>query len=177
MPEPRVVRSWDSIPPVVWTDPTPGEAVSLRVLEKQYRDLETEIEPLREMQKQIRAMFGSDVSISVSLMYIQHWKKVHDAAVLAEKAQDGLKNRLANSRKTDEFREKTRTLCALTKGEKVITLADTHPTDYHADARKNCKWGEEGIVIKVSNSHGLCYQVLHEDGTRPWYEPDELRPK
>ena len=34
--------------------------------------------------------------------------------------------------------------------------------------------GACGIVSNYSNSHGLCYEVTHTNGTKGWYDPDEL---
>ncbi|MDE1970708.1 MAG: hypothetical protein KGI50_04015 [Patescibacteria group bacterium] len=36
------------------------------------------------------------------------------------------------------------------------------------------KWGIRGEVITHHDSHGLCYEVRHEDGTRGYYDPSEL---
>lgn len=36
------------------------------------------------------------------------------------------------------------------------------------------RWGVEGIVTGEHNSHGLCYDVTHEDGTKATYDPLEL---
>ena len=36
------------------------------------------------------------------------------------------------------------------------------------------KWGVQGTVITHHDSHGLCYDVRHEDGTQGCYEPSEL---
>lgn len=31
-----------------------------------------------------------------------------------------------------------------------------------------------GTVVRVSDSHGLCYQIQYDDGKTCWYEPYEL---
>ena len=36
------------------------------------------------------------------------------------------------------------------------------------------KWGVRGSVITHHDSHGLCYDVRHEDGTEGSYDPSEL---
>jgi len=36
------------------------------------------------------------------------------------------------------------------------------------------KWGVQGTVITHHDSHGLCYDVRHEDGTQSCYDPSEL---
>lgn len=37
------------------------------------------------------------------------------------------------------------------------------------------KWGVKGTIKKHHDSHGLCYEVLHEDGTVGYYNPNELK--
>lgn len=68
---------------------------------------------------------------------------------------------------------------ALKVGARVLTgpSKDSHlPLDWAPDARRYVTWGVVGTVIKVSNGHGLCYEVYHDDGsaTTAWYNPDEL---
>jgi len=36
------------------------------------------------------------------------------------------------------------------------------------------KPGFRGRVVGHSDSHGLCYHVVHDDGTDAWYDPSEL---
>lgn len=36
------------------------------------------------------------------------------------------------------------------------------------------KWGVEGKIITHHDSHGLCYDVRHNDGTVGCYDPSEL---
>ena len=36
------------------------------------------------------------------------------------------------------------------------------------------KWGVQGKVIMHHDSHGLCYDVRHEDGTQGCYDTSEL---
>ncbi len=36
------------------------------------------------------------------------------------------------------------------------------------------KWGVRGKVLTHHDSHGLCYEVRHEDGTVGCYDPSEL---
>jgi len=36
------------------------------------------------------------------------------------------------------------------------------------------KWGVQGTVITHHDSHGLCYDVRHEDGSQGCYDPSEL---
>ena len=36
------------------------------------------------------------------------------------------------------------------------------------------KWGLKGVVVTHHDSHGLCYEVRHEDGSVGCYDPSEL---
>jgi len=36
------------------------------------------------------------------------------------------------------------------------------------------KWGVRGTIITHHDSHGLCYDVQHPDGTVGCYDPSEL---
>jgi len=56
---------------------------------------------------------------------------------------------------------------------KVRTLLDAKKKDW-TSPRQNLQWGVKGIVIDISNAHGLCYRVQHSDGTCAWYDPEEL---
>lgn len=38
----------------------------------------------------------------------------------------------------------------------------------------NKKWGMEGNILTHHDSHGLCYDVKHSDGTVGCYDPSEL---
>lgn len=42
------------------------------------------------------------------------------------------------------------------------------------EAWEKRKWGVQGTVITHHDSHGLCYDVRHEDGTEGCYDPSEL---
>jgi hypothetical protein len=43
------------------------------------------------------------------------------------------------------------------------------------EARESRRWGVRGEVIRYHDSHGLCYEVRHEDGTVGHYDPFELK--
>lgn len=45
---------------------------------------------------------------------------------------------------------------------------------YHPVARVDARLGKVGKIIGYSNSHGICYDVKHYDGTVASYEPEEL---
>jgi hypothetical protein len=36
------------------------------------------------------------------------------------------------------------------------------------------KWGVRGTIVAHHDSHGLCYDVLHKDGTTACYDPTEF---
>lgn len=46
--------------------------------------------------------------------------------------------------------------------------------EFTESARLCCKANAKGIIIGYSNSHGLAYEVLHDDGQAAWYDPSEL---
>jgi hypothetical protein len=56
----------------------------------------------------------------------------------------------------------------------VRTTRDAGADDWSAEALKSRQWGVQGVVIRSSNAHGLCYLVRHPDGTQGWYEAEEL---
>ena len=62
-------------------------------------------------------------------------------------------------------------------GTKVRTTEDAGSNDWTAAGRAQRRWGEKGVVMDRSDSHGLCFCVRHQDGTKAWYEPDELEPR
>ena len=47
--------------------------------------------------------------------------------------------------------------------------------EWTAEAQCRRKWGVVGTVINHHDSHGLCYDVRHDDGTVGCYEPEELQ--
>ena len=65
----------------------------------------------------------------------------------------------------------------LRPGTKVRTLRPLHDDQYTTEALKLRKWGVTGVVKGHHDSHGLCYDVLHTDGTIGTYDPDELGPE
>lgn len=46
--------------------------------------------------------------------------------------------------------------------------------EWTAEAIALRKWGMPGMVTGHSDSHGLCYEVRHEDGTTGWYDTSEI---
>lgn len=47
--------------------------------------------------------------------------------------------------------------------------------EWSEEGRRTRKWGVEGIVDNHSDSHGLCYKILHKDGTEGFYDPSEIQ--
>lgn len=46
--------------------------------------------------------------------------------------------------------------------------------EFTAEGWESRRWGVRGTIIKIHDSHGLCYQVLHEDGSIGYYDPTEI---
>lgn len=46
--------------------------------------------------------------------------------------------------------------------------------DWTGEALASRKWGVKGTILKHHDSHGLCYEVQHDDGTVGHYDPSEL---
>lgn len=57
---------------------------------------------------------------------------------------------------------------------KVKTTSPKHDDDYTEEARKKRRWGVTGVIVGKHDSHGLCFDVLHDDGEIATYDPDEL---
>ncbi len=62
------------------------------------------------------------------------------------------------------------------RGTKVKTTTgpNTPDSEWSAEARANRRWGVEGTITGHHDSHGLCYEVEHTDGTTGCYDPSEL---
>jgi hypothetical protein len=61
-------------------------------------------------------------------------------------------------------------------GTPVRTITENPATvfEWTKEGRAQKKWGVTGEVVTHHNSHGLCYDVLHADGTQACYDPSEL---
>ena len=46
--------------------------------------------------------------------------------------------------------------------------------EWTAEAWASKKWDVRGTVVTHHDSHGLCYDVKHEDGSIGSYDPSEL---
>lgn len=63
----------------------------------------------------------------------------------------------------------------LSNGTRVRTLVvPDPPTDWTEEAKRARRFDVDGTVIAMHDSHGLCYEVRHDDGTVGAYEPREL---
>ena len=63
----------------------------------------------------------------------------------------------------------------IANGTKIQTVKQAvEAEDWTQEALASRKWGVTGTVIAHSDSHGLYYEVRHDDGTIGWYEPQEL---
>lgn len=57
---------------------------------------------------------------------------------------------------------------------KTTQLDEEKARPYTEEGLAGKKWGVEGVVTTHHDSHGLCYDVRHEDGTMGTYEPAEI---
>lgn len=58
-------------------------------------------------------------------------------------------------------------------GKKIRTTEEC-VTDWSEEASRARKWDVTGIVCDLSNSHGNCYFVKHDDGSYAWYDSGEF---
>ena len=66
----------------------------------------------------------------------------------------------------------------LDMGIKVLTdLSGPIAEDWTPEALIHRRHNAVGHIIHYHDSHGLCYEVKHEDGTVAAYEPQELKPQ
>lgn len=54
------------------------------------------------------------------------------------------------------------------------TAACTPDSEWTEAAQASRRWGVTGTIVAEHDSHGLCYDVLHDDGTTGHYDPLEL---
>ena len=57
----------------------------------------------------------------------------------------------------------------------TVQIKPSNDLQYSAEANRLRKWGVKGTLVRYSNSHGLCFEVQHDDGSRGCYEPEELK--
>ncbi len=59
--------------------------------------------------------------------------------------------------------------------EVQVRTLEPKAEDYTAEGEKRRRWGVGGVIIAHHDSHGLCYDVKHDDdGSVGTYDPDEL---
>jgi hypothetical protein len=57
----------------------------------------------------------------------------------------------------------------------VQTLLPLDTAEFYPEVQSSRKWGVKGVIIASHDSHGLCYEVEHEDGTIGAYTPREIK--
>jgi len=63
----------------------------------------------------------------------------------------------------------------LDPGTRVKTTSKkTSDGEWMPEARAARKWGVTGRILVHHDSHGLCYDVQHDDGSQGCYEPTEF---
>lgn len=63
----------------------------------------------------------------------------------------------------------------LDPGTRVKTLsAKLSDREWMPEALLARKWGVTGTILRHHDSHGLCYDVLHDDGGEGCYDPSEF---
>lgn len=63
----------------------------------------------------------------------------------------------------------------LDPGTRVKTTSKkTSDKEWMPEALIARKWGVTGTIIMHHDSHGLCYDVQHDDGTEGCYDPNEF---
>lgn len=61
-------------------------------------------------------------------------------------------------------------------GQRVVTSTTSTSNDWDERAHRLRRAGVTGHIVGLSDSHGLVYEVEHEDDkSTGWYEPAELR--
>jgi len=65
----------------------------------------------------------------------------------------------------------------ISPGTRVRTTKENKELAYQwtSEGKARKQWGREGTVITHHDSHGLCYDVLHDDGSHGSYDPSELK--
>ena len=58
--------------------------------------------------------------------------------------------------------------------QRVLTVNPDTPTTGWSENAGDRKFGVTGKVVSEHTGHGLCYGVQHDDGTKGFYEPQEL---
>lgn len=71
---------------------------------------------------------------------------------------------------------RTRKWPPLDQGTQVLTSRENPSLrdEWTAETRSKRQWGVGGYILKHHDSHGLCYEVNHPDGTVGTYDPSEF---
>lgn len=60
--------------------------------------------------------------------------------------------------------------------DKVLTVkSEKVSNDWMPTVLNSRKFDVTGKIVRISNAHGLCYEVLHSDGSSSYYDPWELK--
>jgi len=60
-------------------------------------------------------------------------------------------------------------------GQIIKTVEKLEDRDFTKEGIAARRPNSIGAIIGHSDSHGLCYYVRHQDGTKAYYDPDEIR--
>lgn len=91
-------------------------------------------------------------------------KKIVDEAYANQYAWRDWENQIANRSEI------------LPNGTRVKTLSPkVEDKEWTFDIAKTRKWNIKGSITGNYKGHGLCYRVMHDDGTESFYDPQELR--
>ncbi len=73
------------------------------------------------------------------------------------------------------MRNPTKKWPPLDPGTRVKTTSKKTPdSEWTPEALISRKWGVMGTIVMHHDSHGLCYDVKHDDGTEGCYDPAEF---
>lgn len=61
-----------------------------------------------------------------------------------------------------------------TKVKTIRSLPKENTEEWTKEWETERKWGVQGVVVTHHDSHGLCYEVRHLDGSIGCYDPSEL---
>lgn len=62
----------------------------------------------------------------------------------------------------------------ISHGTKVVTTVANPKIDDWNEGVERRQWGVKGVIINHHDSHGLCYDIQHGDGTVGCYDPTEF---
>lgn len=96
-------------------------------------------------------------------------KAIEDTVRAAVKTREGC-------RKPPEETPASKKWPPLDPGTKVKTSQPNYSLrgKWTNEAWDQRRWGMLGVIMTHSDSHGLCYEIRHEDGSVAWYDPSEM---